>query len=146
MIRIDAVSENFTPPSKPFVTIRLRMTAEDRARVRRRVTAPDGRQLALALPTGTRLWPGQVILCEEDRVYVIEAAPELVTVIHPRDLREAAAAGHLVGNMHREVDLEGDGIVVLFDEVLEERLRRAGLVLERAERPFHGDAAEAYSH
>jgi urease accessory protein len=146
MIRIDAVSENFKPPVKPFITIRLPMTAEDRARVRRKIMAPDGRELALALPTGTRLWPGQVIHCEEDRVYVIEAAPELVTVIHPRNLREAAAAGHLVGNMHRDVDLDGDGIAVLYDEILEERLRRAGLELERTERPFHGNAGGGHSH
>lgn len=146
MIRIDAVSESFSPPSRPFVTIRLPMTAEDRARVRRRLQTPDGREIALALPTGTRLWPGQVIHCETDRVYVVEAAPELVTIIHPRDLREAAAAGHLVGNMHRDVDLEGDGIAVLYDEILEERLRRAGLEVERAERPFHGNAGGGHAH
>ncbi|MEZ5364371.1 MAG: urease accessory protein UreE [Bryobacterales bacterium] len=122
------------------------MTAEDRARVRRKVIAPDGRELALALPTGTRLWPGQVIHCEADRVYVIEASPELVTIIHPRDVHEAAAAGHLVGNMHRDIDLEGDGITVLYDEILEERLRRAGLTVERAERPFHGNAGGGHSH
>ena len=146
MIRIEAVPESFAPPSQPFATIRIPMTAEDRARVRRKVTAPDGRELALALPTGTRLWPGQVLHCEQDRVYVVEAAPESVTVIRPRDLREAAAAGHLVGNMHRDIDLEGDGIAVLYEEVLEDKLRRAGLEIDRMERPFHGNAGTGHSH
>ena len=146
MIRIEAVSDGFAPPPKPFLTVRLPMTAEDRARVRRKIVAPDGRELALALPTGTRLWPGQVLYCTVDRVYVVEAAPELVTVIRPRDMREAAAAGHLVGNMHRDVDLEGDGIAVLYDEILEERLRRAGLHVERDERPFHGNAGAGHAH
>jgi urease accessory protein len=77
---------------------------------------------------------------------VVEAAPELVTVIRPRDMREAAAAAHMVGNMHRDVDLDGEGIAVLYDEVLEERLRRAGLVVERAERPFHGTAGGGHAH
>lgn len=146
MTRIDAVSEGFAPPPKPFVTVRIPMTAEDRARVRRKLTAPDGRELALALPTGTKLWPGQVLLSESNRVYVVEAAPELVTIVRPRDLREAAAAGHLIGNMHRDVDLEGEGIAVLYDEVLEDRLRRAGFEIERTEQPFHGNAGAGHAH
>ena len=122
------------------------MTAEDRSRVRRKVTAPDGQEFALALPTGTRLWPGQVLYCLPNRVYVIEAAAEKVIVIRPRDMREAAAAGHLVGNMHRNVDLGGDGIAVLYDEILEERLLRDDFVLERDERPFHGAAGAGHAH
>lgn len=146
MIRIDAVSEDFTPPAKPFITVRLPMTAEDRTRVCRKITAPDGRELALALPAGTRLWPGQVLHSEEDRVYVVQAAPEPVTIIRPRDMDEAAAAGHLAGDMHRDIDLNGDGIAVLFDEILEDRLRRAGLEFERAERPFNGDVGAGHLH
>ena len=146
MTRISAVPESFAPPPRPFVTVRIPMTAEDRARVRRKITAPDGRELALALPTGTRLWPGQILLSESDRIYVVEAAPELVTVIRPRDVREAAAAGHLVGNMHRDIDLDGEGIAVLYEEVLEERLRRAGLEVERCEQPFHGNAGAGHAH
>lgn len=146
MVRIDRAPEDFQPPSSAFRKIALPMTAEDRVRVRRKVVAPDGRELALALPTGSRLWPGQVLYSEEGRVYVVEAAPEKVLVIHPRDMREAAAAGHLIGNMHRDVDLDGEGIAVLYDDVLEDRLRRAEFVFEREERPFHGVAGAGHAH
>jgi urease accessory protein len=146
MIQIDALPETFEPPPPGFEIICLPMTSADRARVRRKVIAGDGREIALALPTGTKLWPGQVLHCAADRVYVVEAQPEMVLVIQPRDLREAAAAGHLVGNMHRDIDLEGDGIAVLYDEVLEARLIRAGLSCELQERPFHGNADAGHSH
>ena len=146
LVRIETTLEGFKPPPGEFETICLPMTAADRARVRRRVTAPDGQEFALALPTGTKLWPGQVLHCETNRVYVVEAAPEQVIVIRPRDSREAAAAGHLVGNMHRDIDLEGEGIAVLYDNVLEERLRRADLTVERSERPFHGLAGGGHAH
>lgn len=146
MIQIDALTENFEPPPPGFEVIRLPMTSTDRTRVRRKVIAADGREIALALPTGTKLWPGQVLHCDTDRVYVVEAQPEQVLVIQPRDMREAAAAGHLVGNMHRDIDLEGEGIAVLYDEILEARLIRAGLSCELQERPFHGNADAGHSH
>ena len=76
LVRIETVPEGFAPPPGLFRAIRVPMTAEDRSRVRRRFIAPDGRELALALPTGTRLWPGQIIHSDKDRVYVVEAAPE----------------------------------------------------------------------
>ncbi len=146
IIRIETLPEAFRPPKPGFKTVRLAMTSEDRSRVRRRLVAPDGRELALALPTGTKLWPGQILHQEEDRVYVVEAAPEQVLVIQPRTLREAAEAGHLIGNMHRDIDLEGEGVAVLYDEVLEDRLRRAGMTVERDERPFHGNVSGGHTH
>ncbi len=146
MIHINSLPEEFEPPPPGFAIIRLPMTSADRVRVRRRLKASDGREIALALPTGVKLWPGQVLHCESDRVYVVEAEPEQVLVIRPRDVREAAMAGHLAGNMHRDIDLEGEGIAVLYDEILEARLIRAGLSCEIDQRPFHGNAGAGHAH
>jgi urease accessory protein len=146
VIRIDELPQAFEPPHGAFERVILAMTASDRAKVRRRVVAPDGVELALALPTGTRLWPGQVLHAAPTKVYVVEAAPEEVLLIRVSNAREAAFVGHLIGNLHRDIDLEGDGIVVLYDEPMEERLLRAGLRFERAQRPFHGSAARDHVH
>ena len=146
MICIEQLPETSDSETASRKTVRLPMTSEDRARVRRRLTAPDGHELALALPTGTKLHPGQVLHVTPDCVYMVAAAPEKVMVILPRSPIEAAFAGHLVGNMHRDIDLQGEGIAVLYDEVLEDRLRRAHLVVEHAERPFHGNAGGGHAH
>jgi len=146
MIRIETLPHTFEPPSETFDKVALPMTAEERTRVRRRVAAPDGQELALALPTGTRLWPGQILYATQGKVYVVDAAEEDVIVIHPKDLREAAFVGHLIGNMHRDIDLDGDGVAVLYDEVLEERLLRAGLELARERRPFRGSPNGEHVH
>lgn len=126
--------------------IELPMTAEDRRRVRRRIRAPDGMEFALSLPTGTKLLPGQVLHREKGRLYVVAAAPEDVIVIHPRDKTEAARIGHLVGNLHRDIDCTEEAIVVLWDQPLRDRLHHAGFVFERARRPFHGNPASGHSH
>lgn len=132
--------------SSEHTVIRVPMTADDRRRVRRRLEAPDGTVLGLELATGTVLRPGQVLHASGQRSYVVDAAPEDVLVVLPRDRREAAKAGHLIGNLHRDIDLDGEGIAVLWDPVLEERLRRGGLIVERVRQPFHGKPPGGYSH
>lgn len=122
------------------------MSAVDRRRVRRLVEAPDGAVLALELPTGTILHPGQLLHHDAEAAYVVSAADEDVLVVHPRDLAEAARVGHLIGNMHRDIHAIGNDVIALADDVLAERLARAGVSCERARRPFHGRAPGEHSH
>ena len=128
-------------PARPAgrQVVELPMSAEDRRRVRRRVEAPDGAVFALELPTGTVLHPGQVLHELADRLYVVGAAPEDVLLVRPRDWREAARVGHMIGSLRREMDLQDEGIIVLWDEMLMERLRRAGIPVGRASLPFRGN-------
>src|SRR4029079_12458523 len=90
--------------------VRLPMTAHDRRRVRRLIDAPDGTRFALELATGTVLQPGQILHRDGARAYVIAAAPESVVVARPRDIAEAARVGHLIGNLHRDLEAAGDQI------------------------------------
>ena len=122
------------------------MTAHDRRRVRRVVEAPDGVRFPLDLPTGTVLQPGQILHRSGDRTYVVSAAPEDVLVIGPRDLAEAARVGHLIGNLHRDIEIEGTEVVALADQALADRLRRAGVPFRPDRRAFHGRAPGEHAH
>jgi|SRR3954447_9001481 urease accessory protein len=126
--------------------VELPMSATDRRRVRRLVEAADGVVFALELPTGTILQPGQLLHHDAQTAYVVSAADEDVLVVAPRDLAEAARVGHLIGNMHRDIYASGNEIIALGDEVLAERLSRAGLRVDRARRPFLGRAPGEHSH
>jgi len=126
--------------------IELPMTAHDRRRVRRLVEAPDGTRLALELATGTVLTPGQVLHRAGARCYVVTAAPEDVIVARPRSLDEAARVGHLIGNLHRDLEADGGVIVALADAALADRLRRAGVPFELERRAFHGKAPGEHAH
>lgn len=114
------------------------MTAADRRRVRRRLRAQDGAELRLALPTGTVLSPGTPLEVRGDVTYVVTAAPEDVAVVTPRTLPEAAALGHAVGNLHRDLVPDGAAFLALWDAPLELLLTRLGVPFTREERPFHG--------
>jgi len=119
-------------PPAGLPIVELPMSAIDRRRVRRLLEAPDGVVLALELPTGTILHPGQLLHHDAEVAYVVSAADEDVLIAHPRDLAEAARVGHLIGNMHRDIFAAGNDIVALADDVLAERLARAGVACERA--------------
>ena len=127
-------------------TIEIPMTAHDRRRVRRMIEAPDGARFPLELATGTVLQPGQMLHETGGRAYVVGAAPEDVLVIRPRDVAEAARVGHLVGNLHRDIEADGGDVVALADAALAERLRRAGVAFVEDRRPFHGRAPGEHSH
>lgn len=133
-----------TPPGDEVVA--LPMTAHDRRRVRRMVEAPDGTRLALELATGSVLRPGQVLHHDGTRAYVVSAALEDVLVVAPRDLEEAARVGHLIGNLHRDIEAGGSEIVALADAALEDRLRRAGVRFVADRRAFHGRAPGEHAH
>jgi urease accessory protein len=126
--------------------IELPMSAHDRRRVRRLVEAPDGTTLALELPTGTVLHPGQVIYEDDDRSFVVAAANEAVLIVAPRDIAEAARIAHLIGNLHRDIEVTPTEIVALADHTLAERLEKSGVPFQRAERPFHGRAPGDHAH
>jgi len=127
-------------------TVELPMTAHDRRRVRRIVEAPDGARLALELPTGTVLVPGHVLHRADGRSYVVVAAPEDVIVARPRTFDEAARVGHLIGNLHRDLEASDGAVVALADVALADRLRRAGVPFDLERRAFHGKAPGEHAH
>jgi urease accessory protein len=133
-------------PAAGARVIELPMSAYDRRRVRRLVEAPDGTTLALELPTGTVLHPGQIVHADEERAFVVTAADEEVIVVRPRDIAEAARVAHLIGNLHRDIEVTPTEIVALADATLAERLEKSGVQVSRGRRPFHGRAPGDHAH
>ena len=133
-------------PPAGLPVVQLPMNAHDRRRVRRLLEAPDGVVLALELPTGTILHPGQLLHHDAKAAYVVSAADEEVLVVRPRGVGEAARIAHLIGNMHRDIEVDGEEIVALADDTLADRIARMGAAVVRARRPFHGKAPGEHSH
>lgn len=122
------------------------MSAEDRQRVRRRLQLPGGPEVALALPTGTCLYPGDVLYQTPEAVYVVEACLEEVLVITPTSLGEAANIAHFIGNLHRDIDIAEGTIRVLYEAALEIRLQKLARHVTREARPFRGRPPSAEAH
>jgi urease accessory protein len=109
----------------------LVLTAEERRWGRRRVTTVGGRMLALALPTGTVMQPGDVLYVASDWYVMIEAAPEPVLAVTPRSHHEALRIAFEVGNRHFTLAVDGERLLVPDDPAMDQLLTRLRVGFER---------------
>jgi len=114
----------------------LVLTAEERRWGRRRVTTRAGRALALALPTGSVLTPGDILHVGPGWYVVIEAAPEPVLAVTPRSREEAIRIAFEVGNRHFTLAVDGERLLVPDDPAMDQLLGRLGVAFERVQRVF----------
>jgi urease accessory protein len=111
----------------------LRLTWEERRWTRRKAVSTAGRQIALALPTGTVLEPGDVLAVEERWCLVVEGRPEPVLALFPESYEAAVRIAFDVGNRHFSLGGDADTLLVPDDTAMEDLVRRLGVRWERRE-------------
>jgi urease accessory protein len=114
----------------------LVLTAEERRWGRRRVTTRLGRELALALPTGSVLVPGEILHVAREWYVVIEAASERVLAVTPRSREEGLRIAFEVGNRHFTLAVDGERLLVPDDSAMEQLLERLGVEWRREHAAF----------
>ena len=124
----------------------LPLTWEERRWTRKRVRTSAGREVALALPTGSLLRPGDVLAREADWYLVVEGRPEPVLAIYPRDREEAIRVAFDVGNRHFSLALEGECILVPDDTAMEQLVTRLGVAWKRQETIYDPLGAAPHPH
>lgn len=115
----------------------LVLTSEQRRWVRGRFTTTHGREVALALPTGTVLEPGSILLVESGWYLKIEAAPEPVLALSPASRDEAIRIAFEVGNRHFPLALHGPLLLVPDDTAMVQLFERLGIAFERRREIFN---------
>ena len=114
----------------------LVLTAEERRWGRRRVRTEAGRELALALPTGSVLTPGDVLYVGDHWYVEVVAAEEALLAVTPRTREEGLRVAFEVGNRHFTLAVDGARLLVLDDPAMEQLLRRLGVTFERTRAVF----------
>ena len=111
----------------------LRLTWEERCWTRKRVVTTGGREIAMALPTGTVLEPGQILAAEGDWYLAVEGRPEPVLAVFPASRAEALRFAFDVGNRHFSLGGDESTLLVPDDTAMEDLVRRLGVRWERRE-------------
>jgi urease accessory protein len=128
------------PASPPDVSGKqpdpLILTSEQRRWPRARFQTQSGLELALALPSGARLEPGQVLCSGPVSYVIVEAAPEPVLAVTPRSHADALRIAFEVGNRHFPLALDGENLLVPDDPAMTQLLTRLGVSFTRALLPF----------
>jgi urease accessory protein len=104
---------------------------EERRWNRRRLTTTGGREVALALPTGSVLEPGAIIAVEAAWYLVVESRPEALLAIYPESQQQAVRIAFDVGNRHFTLAVEDDALLVPDDLAMEQLVSRLGVRWER---------------
>ena len=112
------------------------LTAEERRWGRRRVRTVRGREVVLALATGTVLQPGEVLHVADGWYLAVEAAKEALLALRPRTQEEALRVAFEVGNRHFTLALDGGRLLVPDDPAMVQLLGRLGVVFERTRAVF----------
>jgi urease accessory protein len=114
---------------------RIALTWEQRQKSRQKLLTAQGQEVALALPTGTRLHAGDLLPTAEGWIEV-ELAPEDVLLIRPRSLQETAFVAYQIGNRHLPLEIVDQGLKTLYEPVLETYLMQQSIPIERVQLPF----------
>jgi urease accessory protein len=124
----------------------VRLGWEARQKCRQRLKTEAGREIGLALPTGTRLSPGDVLYRDADVEIVVEGTPEKVFALRPEKREAFGLACYQIGNLHRPIGFDDGAILVPYEPVLEKQLTRLGFAYTVEERIFTGVVQHSQSH
>jgi urease accessory protein len=117
------------------VVDRVALTWEQRQKSRQKLRTVGGREIALALPTGTRLHAGDLLATAEGWIEVQLAAEDLL-LIRPRDPKETAFVAYQIGNRHLPLGLAEQTLQTPYERVLAAYLSQQGIPVERIQLPF----------
>ena len=145
MIIIEKIvtTQNELSPSEQDL---VRLDWEARQKCRQRLRTEAGREIGLALPTGTRLSPGDVLYRDSDVEIIVEGEPEKVFVLRPEKREAFGLACYQIGNLHRPIGLDNGAILVPYEPVLERQLTRLGFTYAVEERIFTGVLQQSQAH
>jgi urease accessory protein len=114
----------------------LVMGWEKRRRSRQRVSTLHGRDIAIALPTGTVLEDGEIVHIGQEFYVSVEAEQEDVLLVPLSDATTAAALAYELGNRHLPVSLRDGMLATPYDRLVEEVLTKSGVPYGRKKEKF----------
>ena len=114
----------------------VKLDWEARQKCRHRLKTEAGREIGLALPTGTVLSPGDILYRDAEVEIVVEGLPERVFILRPERIEDYGLTCYQIGNLHRPIGFDNGAILVPYEPVLEHQLSRLGFHYSIEERVF----------
>ena len=146
MIIVNKLVNNGIKQSKDREIDLVALKWEDRQRSRQRITTSAGREVGLALPTGSILTPGDILFQNETLEIMVTGQPEPVLVVSAVDQQEFGLICYQVGNLHQPISLQGDQILLPYHRSISLQLGRLGFDFVRDHRVFVPISLTHYQH
>jgi urease accessory protein len=88
-----------------------------------RVTSDHGHEFGIRLEDDSdHLENGSAFIIGEHNLLVLRVIPDEIIVISPRDMDEMGQIAHMLGNLHKPVQIRDGRISLLYDDVVRQEL------------------------
>jgi urease accessory protein len=131
---IDRIAKSTAEEARAIID-RVALTWEQRQKSRQKLLTLQGCEIALALPTGTRLQAGDLLPVPGGWI-AVELAAEDILLVRPRTPQETAFVAYQIGNRHLPLEIGEQGLKTLYEPVLKVYLKQQGIPVERTQLPF----------
>ena len=89
-----------------------------------RVTSDHNREYGITLENNEKLKDGDILYNEDKKLIVVKVNSEDVLVIKPSNITEMGVIAHALGNRHIPAQFEHDKMIIQYDRLVEEELKR----------------------
>lgn len=114
----------------------LTLPFDARCKSRLAATLDSGEEVALVMPRGTVLADGDMLVADDGGFVRVVAAAEDVLVVRAPSVRLLTRAAYHLGNRHTPVEVGTDYLKLEADAVLEDMLKRLGVLVAHETQPF----------
>ena len=96
-----------------------------------RVTSDHNREYGISLENNESLKDGDILYNADNKLIVVKINSEDVLVIKPKTLTEMGIIAHALGNRHLQAQFEDDKMIIQYDRLVEEELKRDNINYSR---------------
>ena len=96
-----------------------------------RVKSDHNREYGISLDNNEKLKDGDLLYKEEKKLIVVKANAEDVLVIKPVNMTEMGTIAHALGNRHLQAQFDREQMIIQYDRLVEEELKRDGINYSR---------------
>ena len=107
------------------------LNSEDMLKRILRVTSDHKREYGITLDNNEKLKDGDILYNEDKKLIVVKANSEDVLIIKPSSITEMGVIAHALGNRHLQAQFEDDKMIIQYDRLVEEELKRDNINYSR---------------
>lgn len=110
---------------------KIYLNSEDLLKRILRVTSDHNREYGISLEKGDNLKDGDLLYKSDNNFIIVKVNSEDVLVIKPSNMTEMGKIAHELGNRHLQAQFENEKMIVQYDNLVEEKLKKDKLNYSR---------------
>lgn len=107
------------------------INSEDTLKRILRVTSDHDREYGITLENNEKLEDGSILYNQDKKLIVVKLNSEDVLVIKPSTITEMGIIAHALGNRHLQAQFEDHKMIIQYDKLVEEELKRDNINYSR---------------